>query len=68
MLDWSVVNGQVRHVLTAGAGALVTDGVISNSDAQIGVAILMFVVGAAWSWLNKVLHRDALERAGRRMA
>ena len=68
MLDWSVVNGQVRHVLTAAAGALAADGVISNSEAQIGVAVAMFAIGALWSWLNKVLHRDALRAADRRAA
>ena len=65
MWDWSVANGVIRHALTAVAGSLATDGIITQSDGQIGVAIAMFAIGVAWSWLNKVLHRDALRAAGR---
>jgi len=54
--------GIVRHVLTAGAGALATDGVISNSQATIGVAIVMWAIGAAWSAWNKYQHRQALAK------
>ena len=63
MLDWSVVNGQIRHVLTAGAGALVADGVISNTQGEIYVAVLMFAIGSIWSIVNKQLHKADLANA-----
>lgn len=51
-----VWQGYIRHALTAGAGALVTDGLINSTEAQIWVGALMLLVGFAWSHLSKKLN------------
>jgi len=54
-----VVQGYIRHALTAAAGALATDGVISGSEAQMGVAALMLLIGFGWSHLSKRLAKGS---------
>jgi hypothetical protein len=60
-MDWDfwkpIIAGQLRHGLTLAAGALVADGVIHSDQqgafVQIGLAVLTYVAGAAWSWWQK---------------
>lgn len=52
-----IIAGQLRHVLTGLAGALVTKGAL-QSDQQgafitIGLGIASYAAGAAWSWWQK---------------
>jgi hypothetical protein len=52
-LLWNIAEGVARHVLTYGAGALVTGGYISNSDATQIVGAVMGLLGIAWMAYNK---------------
>lgn len=53
----SAIAGQVRHVLTGAAGALVVNGAIQSSQTDafvsIGGGIVMYGIGAVWSWWQK---------------
>jgi hypothetical protein len=51
-----VILGLIRHVLTVGAGALVTDGYLSSSDAQTAVGAVMALAVIGWSAWNKYGH------------
>ena len=44
-----IILGLVRHLLTIGAGILVTRGKLSPDDAQTVVGGLMGLFGVAWS-------------------
>jgi len=57
------IAGIVRHVLTAIAGGLVTDGFATQDQATQIVGGLMAVIGIAWSLYNKAQHRKALAAA-----
>lgn len=43
----------IRHGLTSAAGALVTAGYLSNSDATQAVGAVMALIGIAWSAYQK---------------
>jgi len=53
----TVIAGQARHILTGVAGGLVAHGALtadqSNSFVQIGVGLVLYGVGAGWSWWQK---------------
>lgn len=53
----AIIAGQLRHVLTALAGALVAAGAIDAAQTESFVAItsglVLYVLGAAWSWWQK---------------
>lgn len=55
--------GIVRHVLTVGAGALVTDGILTGGDAKDGVGAIMVLIGIGWSIWQKRQQRKALAAA-----
>lgn len=52
-----VIAGLARHALTALAGIMAADGFIqTDQESQFidgGVAVVLFVSGAAWSWWQK---------------
>lgn len=52
-----VIAGLARHAFTAAAGALASYGLIqTDQEAQFedgGVAVVLFVAGATWSWFQK---------------
>ena len=45
--------GLLRHVLTFGAGFLVTSGLVEASDVETGVGAVMALVGIGWSFWAK---------------
>lgn len=54
----SVIAGQLRHVLTVAAGALVTAGALDASQSEsfvvIGSGFVLWGISAAWSYYQKV--------------
>ena len=48
-----ILIGQIRHILTIGAGALWGKGYISEVDALAIVGILMAVIPMVHSWWTK---------------
>lgn len=53
-MNWEMIQGIVRHILTFGGGFLVTGGFASQSDVEAGVGALVTLVGIVWSiWQKK---------------
>lgn len=48
-----IVLGLVRHLLTAGGGALVTKGVLTAPDVDTAVGAIIALVGVVWSVFAK---------------
>ena len=53
-----ILMGQLRHGLTLVAGALVTHGIIKSDQSsafiEIGIAIILYLIGAGYSWYQKI--------------
>ena len=49
----TVLNGVVRHLLTAGVGALVTKGVVSDGQLELVIGAIITIAGVIWSALAK---------------
>ena len=49
----TVLNGIVRHLLTAGGGALVTKGAISDAQLELAIGAIITIAGVIWSALAK---------------
>ena len=49
----TVLNGILRHVLTAGGGALVTLAVVTSGELQIVVGAIITIAGVIWSAMAK---------------
>ena len=49
----TILNGVVRHILTAVGGALVTKGVIGETELEMAVGALITIVGVVWSAIAK---------------
>lgn len=49
----SILAGIVRHLVTTGAGVLVTHGYIQSSQTEQVVGAVMLLVGIGWSWWQK---------------
>jgi len=49
----TVLNGVVRHLLTAGGGALVTKGVVSDGQLELVIGAIITIAGVIWSALAK---------------
>lgn len=51
------IAGQLRHILTGAAGALVTAGALQADQveafAAIGAGLVAYAIGAGWSWYQK---------------
>jgi len=45
--------GIVRHILTAGGGALVANGVVADGDVQTAIGAIVALVGVVLSVLEK---------------
>lgn len=45
--------GQLRHLLTAGAGVMVTSGYLAAEHEQAAIGIVMGLAGALWSFIDK---------------
>ena len=52
-----ILAGQLRHVLTVGAGMLIAKGAIQADQQgafiEIGLGLATWAVGAGWSWWQK---------------
>ena len=49
----TVLNGIVRHILTAAGGALATKGMIGEGDIELVVGAIITLAGVVWSALAK---------------
>lgn len=53
----AVIAGQARHMLTGVGGILVAHGALASDQqdafVQIGIGLIFYVIGAAWSWWQK---------------
>ena len=49
----TVLNGIVCHLLTAAGGALVTKGVIGETELEMVVGAVIAIAGVVWSALAK---------------
>jgi|TARA_R100001244_G_scaffold928_2_gene1631 hypothetical protein len=49
----SVLNGLVRHILTAGGGYLVAKGMIDEGGMETVVGAIIALAGVVWSALAK---------------
>ncbi|MBH61815.1 MAG: hypothetical protein CL569_05075 [Alphaproteobacteria bacterium] len=49
----TVLNGIIRHILTAGGGALATRGYVSEASVELAVGALITLVGVIWSAIAK---------------
>jgi hypothetical protein len=55
--------GLIRHLLTMGAGALASNGVISSNQTEIVVGSAIGIVGVIWSVIDKKRAAKKLEDA-----
>ena len=57
-MNWEMIRGVVRHILTFGGGFLVTNGVADAAQVETAVGALVALIGVAWSiyrkWAAKV--------------
>jgi len=52
-MNWEVVGGLVRHVLTFGGGFLVTNGTLTDGDLQAVIGGVIAIGGVLWSIFHK---------------
>lgn len=52
-MNWEMIGGLVRHLLTFGGGFLVTNGTISDGDLQAVVGGVIAIGGVLWSIFTK---------------
>jgi hypothetical protein len=52
-MNWDVVGGLTRHLLTFGGGFLVTNGTITDGDLQAVVGGVIAIGGVLWSIFTK---------------
>ena len=45
----TVLNGIVRHILTALGGALVTKGTLAESELELAIGAIITLAGVIWS-------------------
>ena len=49
----TILNGIVRHILTAAGGALVAKGALGEAELEMAVGALITIIGVVWSALAK---------------
>ena len=49
----TVLNGIIRHVLTAAGGALVTRGYVAETELELVVGAIITLAGVIWSAIAK---------------
>lgn len=49
----TILNGVLRHVLTAAGGALVAKGVLGEGELEMVVGAIIAIAGVVWSALAK---------------
>lgn len=47
------IDGQIRTIISAGAGFLVAKGWIASSFVEPITGVVMLILAAAWSWYSK---------------
>ena len=52
-MNWDMVSGLVRHVLTLGAGYLVAKGYFDQGVADSAIAAVMTLIALTWSVKSK---------------
>ena len=52
-MNWDIIGGLVRHLLTFGGGFLVTNGTITDGDLQAVVGGVIAIGGVLWSIYTK---------------
>lgn len=52
-MDWSIVGGFVRHILTAAGGGLVANGTVTGSEWEAVVGGAVAIIGVIWSIVQK---------------
>lgn len=52
-MNWEMIGGLIRHLLTFGGGFLVTSGTISDGDLQAVVGGVIAIGGVLWSIFTK---------------
>lgn len=58
------IYGLVRHLLSFGAGILVTKGVIDESALTEVVGAVMTMIAFGWSWYNKIKFEGTTPETG----
>lgn len=53
MVNWDMIAGLVRHLLTFGGGWMVAKGIFDEATANELVAGIMTIAGIAWSVVQK---------------
>jgi hypothetical protein len=59
----AILFGIVRHLLTIGAGALASKGVINADETETAVGAVLALVGLVWSAIDKKRQAKKLVRA-----
>ena len=54
----SVLNGLLRHILTAASGALVARGSLAESELDLAVGAIITLAGVIWSAIAKGYFAD----------
>ena len=49
----SILNGIIRHILTAGGGALVARGMVAETEVEALVGAVITIIGLVWAALAK---------------
>ena len=49
----TVLNGIIRHILTAAGGALVTKGYVAHSELELAIGAVIALAGVVWSAIAK---------------
>ena len=52
-MNWDIIGGLVRHLLTFGGGFLVTNGTMTDGDLQAVVGGVIAIGGVLWSIFTK---------------
>lgn len=52
-MNTPIILGLVRHILTIGAGALASRGVIGENEVETTVGAVLAIVGIVWSAIDK---------------
>ena len=52
-MNWAMIWGLLRHLLTTGGGVLVADGYVTNDELTTVVGAIGIVGGVIWSLIQK---------------
>jgi hypothetical protein len=52
-MNWDMIGGLIRHLLTFGGGFLVTNGTITEPDLQTAIGGIIAIGGVLWSIVTK---------------